>query len=454
MSAPSAGVKRDLATADDALYPRAFSNISGGWASEQGREHANGGRGGDGRPGSIRGASARLGAAMGWQLSDGRNKFFGTRGMDQIHSFWWHYLGRIGSDEALRARDDPANAPALTWTPQRSNCPELETLITETLDRLQPTIRDVLEGIFVGRTIDADVNAEAFHENGRAYVVLPIQYTHAAEAYLAAWDRFGAAGREKRTSDADLAGVIRVLDDSRDGWAARGAIFPATAEARSGPTGPGARDYGPAITAVERWIVAHEWAHHLLGHQAKSVKSLHLEEKVTSIIDIAGHIELVLQVPEVQRREMHADILATMLLAGGLDKNVTPRPQDIFLTVIGGAIALIAEGHVHESWSSAADDTHPGAIRRLNFLLQFAGDVYGAASLQRDGASGDVEGLCASLATFANFIAQASAARRAPERFAPANWERAVEIGRSRRVGLVAWRTPPPSLTAAEPSSL
>lgn len=377
---------------------------------------------------------------MGWILADGRKKFFGTRGMDQTHSFWWHYLGRIGSDEALKARDDPANQPALKWTPHRSNCPELELLVMQTLARLQEPIQEVLEGIFVGRTMDPDVDAEAFHKKGRAYVVLPIQYTHAAEAYLVAWDRLGAASRDGRTSDSDLMAVLRDVDAGREGWAQREAIFPATSEARSGPMGPGARDYGETITAVEQWIVAHEWAHHLLGHQAKSLKALNLEAALTRLMTEVGHFGVVQEASASQKREYFADILATMLLAGGLDADIKPRPRDIFLTIIGGAIALITEGHVHHTWSSSPGDSHPGTISRINLLLQFAGDIYGAARIEQADGSGSVEGLCQSLATFANVVAQSSVSARRSDRFPPPRWDLAVKIGLERRVGLVAWR--------------
>ena len=358
---------------------------------------------------------------MGWRLEDGRKKFYGTARMqDATHSFWWHYLRQLDDPRARAGMVMDDQLSKLGWVPTRSNCGELEEAIEILLASMQKPYRAVLEGIFVARAMSGDVNAEARHSAGSAYVVLPVQYTFAAEAYLAAWHRLLAAEASGEVTGDAIGAVMDDLERHRLQWASSAVIQPAPPEARKGPFED--TQYIETLSAVDRWIMAHEWSHHLLGHEAKGVKKLRLTARVEQFIDAVGGGVVLRGRPYSQLKEFHADILGTALLAGELDESPA-SPARVFQAVLGGVIALIVEAHVNNTWIVEADSSHPPTLQRLRLLLRWVNERYGALTLE----SRRLDGMCRSLVRFASISAQTAVYREGDDVGPRPSWAFAIE---------------------------
>lgn len=346
-------------------------------------------------------------------------------------NFWWYVMREHRMDAVL---SDPANALLWEWRPEHANCPELNHEVLALASVCPPEWREVVRSVFVGRTLDGDLNAGADQRGGSAWVSISLQVTSVVGAYIAAHDRLTALlvllQSGEAVPDAEIARVFEHIALSRQGWADPSRYVGAHSVVLSGPHGRDEEYYSDRVTDAEMFAICHEFAHHLLGHTGASPKRLNVEWQLQPVLRAAGMHDFVYDRPEAQRRELLADVL-------GLRLACLPRREDavrlIYSTMIGSICVLLAEADVKDHWMLDDPDGHPSTLDRIELLLAAMPHLLDAASLT---GVDSVDGLRAQLAMYASACVQASLNPADPRTYPAPTWAQLAQSGRGRRVAV------------------
>jgi hypothetical protein len=121
-----------------------------------------------------------------------------------------------------------------------------------------------------------------------------------------------------------------------------------------------------AVLAAEKWIIAHEIAHHLLGHTVRHGRRLPAAEFVAQYRNPTVAATLNAR----QLEEYDADLLAHLLVSTACRPEGAPSSSDIYQAEIGSVMALVSLTHVIGHWgtSNDADATHPGFDVRFQIV--------------------------------------------------------------------------------------
>lgn len=393
---------------------------------------------------------------MTWSLESGRKAFLGThRGMPD-KSFWYYLAREHGKTELLQSDE---LQDVFNWVPDRSNCPELDLEISKFLEdpELPVDWSEFLELIFVGRTLEAKVNADSKQRRGQAWVGISFQYTSALSAYIAAYDRWIAAFRERQaTHNDDPAPIMYAFAGiafSRSSWANENTFAGTHPALLAGPAGRSAKHYEQVVLAAEMFIIGHEYGHHLLGHTSQWAKTFGLTERLRQQLKKVGLYKIVFlrsdsrttepvavknptpsrpQLPLVlQTEELLADIVGLQLagISRGKDKAVAVR-----LAVIGAVCALLAEGDIKHHWFLGEDDSHPSTIERISIILQVTKHLF-----HKDGdkpANDDVDHVVSQMAAYATALFQASLHGKEPALYPAPTWNQCVRAMKTSSIAL------------------
>jgi hypothetical protein len=218
-----------------------------------------------------------------WVLTRSRSMFFAKNRIPQ-QSFW-RFLFEATRQQKLVS--DPRNAPVMDWVPESSNCPDLQESVQRVVSRLPPGPgRDAARQVFVGRVIHGQVNAMSWARGHAAGVEVTLQFSNVIVAYLDALRLFLRALREGTTAlmapeggtqsrDQALTSlqeelihqVWARLEQDRTGWQDASRLAPVTSTTTAADGTIAAADREDLVADVERFAVAHELAHLLLGHR-------------------------------------------------------------------------------------------------------------------------------------------------------------------------------------------
>lgn len=353
-----------------------------------------------------------------WSLSNGRNAFLGRHHGMPDQNFWWQVMR---SQKQRAVLEDSANAPLWAWKPEHSNCPELNSEVIALANVSPEAWRPLIRSVFVGRSFDGQLNAEAKQSDGSAWVGISLQYTSAVGAYVTAFDRLRTIMAEQVTGEplnpTEISRVFEQIAASRTGWADPHRYVGTHAALMEGPNSRDQNYYAPRVTDAEMFAICHEFAHHLLGHTNKSAAAFRVADSFVPILRQSGTLGLVHDRPQTQTRELLADLVGLQLAA--LPRGVD-RTAGIYGTMIGSVAVLLAEADVNDHWFLDDPDGHPATVDRIASLLAVMPHMLHAAPMHgRD----SVLGLRAQLAAYASACMQTSLHTRAPATHPSATWE-------------------------------
>lgn len=362
-----------------------------------------------------------------WELRKGRNAFLGRHGGMPDKNFWW-YVMRLQKQRTVL--EDPATALLWEWKPEHSNCPELNSEVLALANASPAGWRSLIRSVFVGRTFDGELNAEAHQSDGSAWIGISLQYTSALGAYVTAFDRVRSIMLEhaigEPVSEREITSVFEQIALSREGWADSSQYAGTHPALMNGPLDRDQNYYERRVTDAEMFAICHEFAHHLLGHTNNAAKALRIADSFTPILRASGTYGLIYDRPETQTRELLADLVGLQLAALPRDGHET---ASIYRTMIGSIAALLAEADVNDHWFLDDPDGHPATADRIASLLAVMPHLLFAAPM--DGRD-SVMGLRAQLAAYASACMQTSLHTHAPDSYLPATWTQlssALEAG-------------------------
>lgn len=300
--------------------------------------------------------------------------FFRETGEPANESFWTGEQQRLVDAGASSIDMDTLS----DWDPSaaesRSNCPFLHETLTELASLVDARWKARVDNIYAGRTHQSSDLAFSQHGGQGGVVVVSSEITMSLMAYANLWGRFLALIDMSRDVSREQWSNIQtgMLEDFRglvDEFQAQGLA----ALLGKWPLTFTSRDHSEAATGLvqsaERWILAHEVAHHILRHganrpdkQAKESIRGGMREKMVSC-ELDG-------MSVAQLEEIEADLLAFELVAGEFagDTNAVTVLQ----AYQGACLALVAVGHLTGDWTADPADSHPGTLARVVVITKWA----------------------------------------------------------------------------------
>ncbi|WP_306214267.1 M48 family metalloprotease [Actinoplanes sp. RD1] len=270
------------------------------------------------------------------------------------------------------------------WRPERSNCPELTLMIDNFIKRIPIAWRDVAREIFVGRVPAGEIQATAWTEKHAGLIELNVQFTWVLSAYVDTYDEFYFATRGlieefyRNGSDPAIEAMAKTLqsrlldpwdrlDEKKLAWRDPRLIESGTL-ALVQSSRPGREEARMIlVSACEEYILAHELAHHLLGHLVKNRGKARAREVVNGYLRDDEIWKVYSPLNKSQKDEFEADILAYLLVANGVDR--APEQGYMYRAVLSSAMTQIALAHVKEGWVyDAPDATHPNFFQRFSLI--------------------------------------------------------------------------------------
>ncbi|MCO1618780.1 ImmA/IrrE family metallo-endopeptidase [Micromonospora sp. CPM1] len=354
-------------------------------------------------------------------LKKSRGKFFHEHRMPSDLNFWIYFFRHAGKPlpENLLSR-------ALEFKPEHSNCPQLSLTIKNLISSIPNEWRALANNVFVGRVMKGDLNAKAWTERQAGVIEINIQYSFTLTAYAAAYDEFfhniksfyGDISANRPELDRMVDELNRrfskpwnELDAAKAQWTDHRLVRTANPIAALGAKGREAL-HEDMVDAAESFVIAHELAHHLLGHTVTKRDKRKAKIVVDETIERLKIFDSLVQLNQSQREEIQADILAYLIVAGATEG--TPSFPDLYRAVAGSTLALVALAHVEESWvelDSAA--THPGFTTRFDIIHKLT------ELLSVEQPAGDIGdhplGFLAQLSTFAGVALNTWTSRTFPE---------------------------------------
>ncbi|WP_435209417.1 hypothetical protein [Micromonospora sp. bgisy143] len=319
-------------------------------------------------------------------LKNSRGKFFHIHKMPPDRSFWWYFLETVvPQPEATLSRYSKADVELFTtFRPQRSNCEQL-TIVMEDLTRSLPDdCKALARNLFVGRTLDGEINARAWSERQAGLVEISLQYTHVLGAYAATYDEYFQSVRSLFKTITDPAVnedelVARLAERLEQPWSELRAqqsqwkdptvVLGGCATIFSSVTPERMPTVERAVLAGEAFIIAHELAHHLLGHTSTRRDKQTAKHALHEALNATSIPQILLPLNPSQCQEIEADALGFLICANAL--RGTPTFPEIYHALAGSVLSFVAAAHVKDDW--IADDiapTHPGFFERMRVITE------------------------------------------------------------------------------------
>ncbi|MFF2249748.1 hypothetical protein [Streptomyces sp. NPDC058142] len=301
-----------------------------------------------------------------------------------IQNFWKTLFEKGDRQDIL---SDARYSEYFAWKPKSSNCPELQSLLEQLIDSVPDNWRTRARRIFAGRTLDFLPNGKAWRDGQVGVIEINYGVTSAAMIYSVLYCKYfemiRTIGLDIDFTDDDSDTLKMILDEvgdsgfspilkadsERNSWRSHRAVYAGHELLRELPASRSMDSYHESVRAIEEFILAHELAHHLLGHTADPYPRARQN---------SNHLDKMLQkyqvsLPEEQEmnddqlQELSADALALFIMTGALtDELEAPR---IYRASAGAIIGLTALAHIDDSWVSipgAPGETHPDFISRFS----------------------------------------------------------------------------------------
>ncbi|MFF4285987.1 hypothetical protein ACFY0R_11765 [Streptomyces sp. NPDC001633] len=350
-------------------------------------------------------------------LEQSRKSFHEVRGLP-VQNFWKTVFQAQGRDDILGT---PKFQNYLNWTPNRSNCPELEVLMEDLTESIPEEWRARGRRIFTGRNLRGEANAEAWQSGEIGVIELNYGFTSAAMIYMVLYSKYfemiHTLGTEVDFSDDDEEIIRMVLEEIEKGgfepiliaeeerktWTANGRVFPAHRLLREIPDSRSEESYHESVRAIEEFAIAHEYAHHLLGHTNDEYpRSRYINRKLDTEMAKLGVDLSSYDVNEAQVDELRADSLALLMTSGRLMDQVSA--PSIYRSMAGAIIGLTVLAHINETWvvSNAPDETHPDFITRYEVATALLKEMSRSMPIGQEG--GHPFGFLAQLSGFVSLI--------------------------------------------------
>jgi hypothetical protein len=240
--------------------------------------------------------------------------------------------------------------------------------------------------IFAGRNLRTQANAEAWQSGEVGIIELNYGLTTASMIYMVLYCKYfemistlGTTMLDYIEDDDDEVMMmlleeigdggfepILVANSERKAWQSHG-VFPAHQLLRELPASRDEDSYHEGVRSIEQFALAHEYAHHLLGHtddeypRSRYINGRLDQELAKLGIDLASY-----EVNKNQLDELRADALALLMMSGKLIQN--PTAPTICRTMSGAIIGLTVFAHIYESWVNSSDstETHPDFLTRYD----------------------------------------------------------------------------------------
>ena len=129
------------------------------------------------------------------------------------------------------------------------------------------------------------------------------------------------------------------------------------------------------VSCGEQYVLAHEVAHQVLRHSSNRRD----EEAKRLVDDYINRPAIAVEIDELggaQREEIEADVLGLLLMC-----DQVAHQQGALLPVLralhGAVFALIASGHLDQTWTAAPGAEHPGTLTRVAVLVKLVNLLFG-----------------------------------------------------------------------------
>ncbi|WP_142232668.1 M48 family metalloprotease [Streptomyces calvus] len=239
--------------------------------------------------------------------------------------------------------------------------------------------------IFAGRNFDGVANAEAWRDGEVGVIEVNYGITSAAMIYSVLYCKYyemvKTLGSDIDFSDDDDETLLMILEEvgdsgftpiliadrERESWISTRSVYAGHELLRELPSSRAEEDYHNVVRAIEEFVLAHELAHHLLGHTADAYPRAKQNESYLDGVMRKYGIKLPEEnLNDDQIQEVKADILAILTMTGALlDETTDAR---VYRALAGSIIGLTALAHIHDTWVVAdnAGETHPDFLTRFS----------------------------------------------------------------------------------------
>lgn len=312
-------------------------------------------------------------------IKNSRGKFFEVHKMPRNRTFWHYFFDYTGRLAELPQGHVAALAD---WKPVRSNCPELTEAVEDLIQNIPVEWRALANNIFVGRVLDGEANASAWTRVKAGIIEINLQYTFVLSAYVATFDDYvrlvGDLIQKVLDPSEDMDKVVRALDDrlskprswldeSRPAWLDLRLLSSGSPALLQSTPRDRVRVRQEAVLACEEFAIAHELAHHLLWHTVSKSGRSKARRTVDMTIRNAGIIDKMTGLNPAQVQELHADILAFMIMANAIN-GIAPFTR-MYRALAGSMISHIALADINENWiEKDAHASHPDFIARCEVI--------------------------------------------------------------------------------------
>nr|WP_282547603.1 hypothetical protein [Streptomyces rochei] len=315
-------------------------------------------------------------------LEQSRKTFHEVRNLP-LQNFWKTLFQAQGRTDVL---SDPRYREYFAWVPNRSNCPELEELMRGLTESIPEEWRARGRNIFAGRSLRVQANAEAWRSGEVGVVEIYYGFTSASMFYMVLYSKYfemistlGSVMLDY-TEDDDAEIILMLLQEvgnegfepiliankERKTWRAEG-VFPAHQLLRELPASRDEDSYHNGVRSIEEFALAHEYAHHLLGHTNDEYPRSHyingrLDRELVELgVDLTDY-----GVNATQTDELRADALAILMMSGKLV--MTPTRPNVYRAMNGAILGLTVLAHIYDAWvgSNEPKETHPDFLTRYD----------------------------------------------------------------------------------------
>lgn len=213
-------------------------------------------------------------------LEQSRKTFHEIRRLP-VQNFWKTYFETCGRQDVLT---NPKFSEYFAWKPHRSNCPDVQALMDQLIETIPESWRSRARKIFAGRNLDGMANAEAWRDGEVGVIELNYGITSAAMIYSVLYCKYyemvHTLGGEVDFTDDDEETLMMILEEvgdagftpiliaerEKESWHSNRSVFAGHELLRDLPSSRKEDEYHNTVRAIEEFILAHELAHHLLGH--------------------------------------------------------------------------------------------------------------------------------------------------------------------------------------------
>ncbi|MFC8763561.1 hypothetical protein ACFUAG_23010 [Streptomyces sp. NPDC057193] len=320
------------------------------------------------------------------KLEQSRKTFHEVRNLP-LQNFWKTVFQVQGRPEVL---GNPRFREYFSWIPNRSNCPELEEIMGGLTESIPGEWKARGRNIFAGRSLRTQANAEAWQSGEVGVIELYYGFTSASMIYMVLYSKYfemistlGSVMMDY-TEDDDEEIVMMLLEEIGNGgfepilianeerkrWQAEG-VFPAHQLLRELPDSRDEESYHQGVRSIEEFALAHEYAHHLLGHTNDEYpRSRYINGRLDRELAELGIDLTAYDINSIQVDELRADALALLIMSGKLVS--APTRSSVYRTMSGAIIGLTVLAHIHDAWmvSSQPNETHPDFLTRYDVVTK------------------------------------------------------------------------------------